>query len=97
MVGALSGLLVSPTVFPPANRTVQLHPGQTRPYYSANPPFPGDTPCYVPSTVWLLGQDAPCNGVTGKPTLASPEKGKLYHKHLANQLVETIVYWAPRR
>ena len=66
-------------------------PAHARPFYSVDPSYPGDTQCYVPSTV----NDARTTverskGTAGRPTSASAEKGVKYHDHLVARLVSVI-------
>lgn len=59
--------------------------------YHVDPGYPGDTLCYVPSTVAEQKQSVlPFGGTSGEPGKASPEGGKKYHEHLVHRLVEVI-------
>jgi len=61
--------------------------------FSVDPRFPGDTLCYVPTSLERAKETAPVSkGVSGRPSLSSPEKGKIYHEHLVQKLVEVIEY-----
>jgi len=67
--------------FPPASAEL----------YSVDPRYGLDTLCYVPSTAARLAEVAPLSkGVSGRPTLASAEKGRVYHEHLVGRLVTVI-------
>lgn len=60
--------------------------------YSCDPSFTGDTLCYVPSTVKDMKKSIDAaGGTTGKPSIASAEKGEKYHKHLVNHLIQVII------
>jgi len=59
--------------------------------YSVDPHYAFDTLCYVPSTAAKLAEVAPVSkGVSGRPELASAEKGRIYHEHLVERLVTVI-------
>ena len=73
-----------------AERAKDYVPAAT-PLYSVDPRYPGDTLCYVPSTPEAMKKAVEAaNGTTGSPTLASREKGKVYHEHLVRRLVDVI-------
>lgn len=58
----------------------------------ADPLNPRDTLCYIPSTEEQMRQIRESTGdtVIGTPTKADPEKGRIYHEHLVNRLVELL-------
>lgn len=59
--------------------------------YSVDPNYTHDTLCYVPSTLKSAKAHAEeFGGVTGSPTLASKDKGEVYHKHLVKNLVTVV-------
>lgn len=59
--------------------------------YSVDPRYQGDTLCYVPSTVRGMSKAVEVGkGTTGRPSMASKEKGKLYHEHLVDRLVQVV-------
>ena len=59
--------------------------------YSVDPNYQNDTLCYVPSSIETARKHAQeSGGTTGEPSKASPEKGKLYHDHLVENLVRVI-------
>lgn len=59
--------------------------------YSVDPRYQGDTLCYVPSTVRDMAKSVEAaNGTTGSPTKASKEKGREYHEHLVDRLVQVV-------
>ena len=59
--------------------------------YSVDPSFMGDTLCMVPSTEkdMRFAIDA-ADGATGSPTKSDAGKGRIYHEHLVNHLVNII-------
>jgi creatinine amidohydrolase len=62
-----------------------------RKLYHVDPRAPKDTLCYVPSTAKDLKQIAgKSGGVSGRPSLATAEKGKQLHEYLVTRLVEVI-------
>ncbi len=62
-----------------------------RSLYSVDPRFPGDTLCYVPSTIEEMNPSVEAaKGTTGTPSRASREKGERYHEHLVQRLVAVI-------
>jgi creatinine amidohydrolase len=62
-----------------------------RKLYHVDPRSPKDTLCYVPGTASHLRQKTEeSGGTSGRPTLATPEKGKRLHEHLLERLVEVI-------
>ena len=59
--------------------------------YHVDPRIPKDTLCYVPGTAKDLEQAATkSGGISGRPSLATAEKGKRLHEHLVARLVEVI-------
>lgn len=59
--------------------------------YSVDPSYPFDTLCYVPSTKENIARSKETSGGTsGEPSKADREKGKIYHQHLINNLIETV-------
>ncbi len=64
---------------------------EKRQLYSVDPRYPGDTLCYLPSTLEAMEEAVKAaGGVTGSPTKSSREKGKKYHEHLVSRLVDII-------
>lgn len=62
-----------------------------RKLYHVDPRTPKDTLCYVPGTARDLKKVAEeSGGVSGRPSLATAEKGKQLHEHLVARLVEVI-------
>jgi creatinine amidohydrolase len=62
-----------------------------RKLYHVDPRITKDTLCYVPGTAKDLKQAAKkSGGVSGRPSLATAEKGKELHEHLVARLVEVI-------
>lgn len=60
---------------------------------SVDPRFPEDTLCYIPTPLDRARESAAVSkGVSGGPSLSSPEKGRIYHEHLVKKLVEVINY-----
>jgi len=69
------------------------NPHTHRHLYHVDPRYPGDTLCYVPSSVAeMKPQAAASGGTSGEPSKASREGGEQYHRHLVNRLVEAIRY-----
>lgn len=68
------------------------NPHEETPLYHLDPQDPRDTLCYVPATRQGLQQVFESTGdtITGRPSLASPEKGKAYHDHLVERLVQVL-------
>ena len=68
------------------------NPHEETPLYHLDPQDPRDTLCYVPATREGLQRvfDRTGDTITGRPNLASPEKGKTYHEHLVARLVEVL-------
>ena len=67
------------------------YPSPERKLYHVDPRIPEDTLCYVPSTARDLEQRAgESGGASGRPTLATAEKGKQLHEHLVARLIEVI-------
>jgi len=67
------------------------HPHQHRQLYHIDPRYDGDTLCYVPSSP--AEQEAlvqTSGGVSGEPSKASSEGGRLYHEHLVERLVTVV-------
>jgi creatinine amidohydrolase len=59
--------------------------------YHVDPRISKDTLCYVPGTAKDLKQKAQkSGGVSGRPSLATAEKGKQLHEHLVARLVAVI-------
>jgi len=60
--------------------------------YHLDPQDPRDTLCYVPATREGLQQvfDRTGDTITGRPSQATPEKGKAYHEHLVDRLVQVL-------
>ncbi|MEA1965477.1 MAG: creatininase family protein, partial [Candidatus Aerophobetes bacterium] len=64
---------------------------EERELYHIDPGDHRDTLYYVPGTEETTRKIAEISGGSvGCPSLASPEKGKEYHKHLVSRLVEVI-------
>ena len=62
-----------------------------RKLYYVDPRTPKDTLCYVPGTAKDLQQTAKeSGGTTGRPSQATPEKGRKLHEHLVMRLIEVI-------
>ncbi len=62
-----------------------------RKLYHVDPRIPEDTLCYVPVTAKDLEQRAgESGGVSGRPSMATAEKGKQLHEHLLRRLIEVI-------
>ncbi len=62
-----------------------------RKLYHVDPRISKDTLCYTPGTAKDLEQTAKkSGGVSGRPSLATAEKGKELHEHLVARLVEVI-------
>jgi len=57
-----------------------------------DPINPKDTLCYVPSTEEQMKAIKELTGdtVIGTPTKANPEKGRIYHEHLVERLVQLL-------
>jgi len=67
------------------------YPSPEKRLYHVDPRIPEDTLCYVPSTAKDLEQIAgESGGASGRPTMATPEKGKQLHEHLVARLIEVI-------
>jgi creatinine amidohydrolase len=59
--------------------------------YHVDPRISKDTLCYVPSTARDLKQASKeSGGASGRPSLATAEKGKQLHEHLVARLIEVI-------
>jgi len=59
--------------------------------YSVDPAYPGDTLCYVPSTMKDMQKSVDlADGTTGSPSKSSKEKGELYHNYLVDNLVKVV-------
>lgn len=59
--------------------------------YNIDPGYPGDTLNYVPSTIEHTKKIAGISGGTvGNATKADKEKGKEYHNHLVQRLIEAL-------
>lgn len=62
-----------------------------RKLYHVDPRILKDTLCYFPSTAKSMKQISKISGgVSGRPSLATLEKGKRLHEHLVTRLVEVI-------
>jgi creatinine amidohydrolase len=62
-----------------------------RKLYHVDPRIPEDTLCYVPGTAKELEQRAgESGGASGRPSMATAEKGKQLHEHLVARLIEVI-------
>jgi creatinine amidohydrolase len=60
-------------------------------HYHVDPRVAKDTLCWVPSTAKELKQTAgESGGVSGRPTLATAERGERLHEHLVGRLIEVI-------
>jgi len=68
------------------------NPHEQTPLYHLDPQDPRDTLCYVPATRNGLQNvfDNTGDTITGRPSLATPEKGKAYHEHLVDRLVQVL-------
>jgi creatinine amidohydrolase len=67
------------------------YPPRERRLYHVDPRIPEDTLCYVPSTAKDLERTAgESGGASGRPTMATAEKGKQLHEHLVARLIEVI-------
>ena len=68
------------------------HPHAETPLYHLDPQDPRDTLCYVPATRSGLQAvfDDTGDTITGRPSKATPEKGRAYHEHLVGRLVEVL-------
>ena len=76
---------------------VDLHkahdnPHTSAPLYHIDPGDPRDTLTYVPATRKDFKKLLEKTGdtITGNPTQATAEKGRIYHEHLTNRLVEVL-------
>ncbi len=74
------------------------NPHQERPLYHLDPHDPRDTLCYVPATRQDLQAvfDKTGDTVGGRPTQSSAEKGRRYHDHLVQRLVEVLETFASK-
>lgn len=69
----------------------QDNPVQKHELYSVDPAYPGDTLCYVPSTIKDMHKSVDAaGGTTGIPSKSSKEKGQIYHDHVVDNLVKVI-------
>ena len=69
----------------------QDNPIKEQNLYSVDPCYTHDTLCYVPSSYEHALKNAEiAGGTTGEPTKSDAEKGRIYHDHLVNNLVEVI-------
>ncbi len=67
------------------------HRPEERKLYHVDPRSREDTLCYVPSTAETMKRIAAVSGgVIGEPSKASRDRGRKYHEHLVNRLVEVI-------
>jgi creatinine amidohydrolase len=61
------------------------------PLYNVDPSYPGDTLCYIPSSPKEMAESVErAGGTSGRPSQASPAKGKRYHEYLVERLVQVI-------
>ncbi len=63
-----------------------------RELYHVDPADGRDSLCYVPATVEDMEKIAASSGdtITGRPSLATAEKGRAYHEHLVKRLVQVL-------
>lgn len=67
------------------------NPIKETPLYSVDPTYTHDTLCYVPSSYEHALKNAEvAGGVTGEPSKADAEKGRIYHEHLIKNLVTVV-------
>jgi creatinine amidohydrolase len=68
------------------------HPHSDTLLYHLDPQDPRDTLCYVPATRSALQAvfDSTGDTITGRPSEATPERGKAYHDHLVRRLVQVL-------
>lgn len=68
------------------------NPFEPEPLYHMDPREPRDTLCYVPMTPRGLKRvfDDTGDAIFGSPTAATAEKGKKYHDHLVQRLIEVL-------
>ncbi|BCO08072.1 hypothetical protein GF1_04480 [Desulfolithobacter dissulfuricans] len=66
------------------------HPERT--LYHLDPGSSRDSLCYVPATINDMEKLRERTGdtITGSPTRATPEKGRIYHQHLVSRLLELL-------
>ncbi len=63
-----------------------------RELYHVDPADRRDSLCYVPATVEDMEKIAVTSGdtITGRPSLATAEKGRAYHEHLVKRLMQVL-------
>ncbi len=68
------------------------NPIEDRELYHVDPADGRDSLCYVPATCEAMEKIAASSGdtITGRPTLATAEKGRAYHEHLVKRLVQVL-------
>jgi len=73
------------------------NPPHPRPLYHLDPHDPRDTLCYVPATREDLEEVYQATGDAhgGLATAASAEKGKAYHRHLVQRMIQVLESLAP--
>ena len=66
-------------------------PSHARTLYQVDPRYPGDTLCYVPSTLEQMQAIAEQRGgSTGQPSKSDASSGARLHQHLVDRLVQVI-------
>ncbi|HLC06113.1 MAG TPA: creatininase family protein [Anaerolineales bacterium] len=66
-------------------------PSHARTLYQVDPRYPGDTLCYVPSTLEQMQAIAEqTGGSTGQPSKSDASSGARLHQHLVDRLVQVI-------
>ncbi len=70
-----------------------------RDLYHVDPADSRDSLCYVPATLEDMSKIADDSGdtITGRPTLATAEKGRAYHEHLVGRLVQVLEQMRKKR
>ena len=67
------------------------NPHVENPIYQVDPRFPGDTLCYVPSSLAEMKKSVlDAGGTSGQPSKSSQEGGRKYHEHLVEKLLAAI-------
>ncbi len=67
------------------------NPTETEELYGVTSAYTGDTLCYVPSTEAQMAERAQkFGGVSGEPTKADREKGRIFHEFLMGHLIRVI-------
>ncbi len=67
------------------------NPIEDTPLYSVDPTYEHDTLCYVPSDLKHAREAAEkSGGCTGEPSKSDAAKGRIYHDHLVENLVEVV-------